>query len=273
MTADGGYGDTFGAVGGGGGGGRIALDGGAGGGAIRLEVGGTLTVNGRLSAEGAAVAAESAAGGGAGGSLRVTAHTLTGTGLISVKGGEGDTSYWYGGGGGAGGRAAVYFTFNEYGGTWLAQGGSGKERGGAGTIFTKSASETSGTVRIDNGAGSGLGAVTPVPAGDPFHLVLANSAIVQFARPATLASLGVGANCLIAPPAAGTAVDLVILGDAHVDEGGRLTTDGSGYPFGGQNGPGAGMAIDHGGSGGGMTREVSLETVARKLFRLRILDR
>lgn len=225
--------------------------GGAGGGAIRLEVGGTLTVNGRLSAEGAGVAAESAAGSGAGGSLWVTAHTLTGSGVISVKGGEGDTSYWYGGGGGAGGRAAVCFTVNAFGGAWLAQGGSGKARGGAGTVFTKLASEAFGTVRIDNGVDSGWGAVTPVSSGEPFHLVLANFATVQFARPATLASLGVGSNGWITPPAAGTAIDLVILGGAHVDAGGRLTTDGLGYPFGGQNGPGAGTAIDHGGSGGG----------------------
>ena len=69
-----------------GGGGYNGASGGAGGGAIRLNVGGTLTVEGTLSANGLP-AAWGQGGGGAGGSLWLTAGTLAGTGGISVNGG------------------------------------------------------------------------------------------------------------------------------------------------------------------------------------------
>ena len=80
--------------------------GGAGGGAIRLNVGGTLTVEGQISANGLP-AAWGQGGGGAGGSVWLTVGTLAGTGVISANGGPSVAAY---GGGGGGGRVAIYAT-------------------------------------------------------------------------------------------------------------------------------------------------------------------
>ena len=71
-----------------------------GGGAIRLRVAGTLTVDGRLSANGEAAMVEGA-GGGAGGSMWITARTLQGRGSLLANGGAGDPNEGGGGGGGA----------------------------------------------------------------------------------------------------------------------------------------------------------------------------
>jgi hypothetical protein len=102
-----------------------------GGGAIRLKVGGTLTVNGRLSANGNAALVEGA-GGGSGGSIWVTTRRFAGTGLLLANGGMGEADQ---GGGGGGGRIAVYARTNNFGGALAAYGGFGASWGGTGTIF------------------------------------------------------------------------------------------------------------------------------------------
>jgi len=78
--------------------------GGEGGGAIRFTVGGSLTVNGRISAGGDA-ALQDDGGGGSGGSIWLTAGALAGNGAIAADGGAGQL---YDGGGGGGGRVAIY---------------------------------------------------------------------------------------------------------------------------------------------------------------------
>jgi hypothetical protein len=102
-----------------------------GGGAIRLKVAGTLTLDGRLSANGNSSLFESA-GGGAGGSIWVTARKLTGTGAITAIGGEGDLLE---GGGGGGGRIALYCGTNDFAGLLSAAGGDGASPGGNGTVL------------------------------------------------------------------------------------------------------------------------------------------
>ena len=82
----------------------LPMMGGTGGGAIRLNVGGTLTVNGPISAAGNSAIGNSS-GGGAGGSIWVIAGAIKGISVISVLGGNGDGGN---GGGGAGGRVAIY---------------------------------------------------------------------------------------------------------------------------------------------------------------------
>jgi hypothetical protein len=74
---------------------------GAGGGIIRLSVSGTLLVDGRISAAGLGALSPNF-GGGAGGSIYLTAGTLAGAGVISANGGAGGGL----GGGGGGGRIA-----------------------------------------------------------------------------------------------------------------------------------------------------------------------
>jgi hypothetical protein len=133
----------------------------AGGGVVLLTVGGTATVNGTISANGASVISGS---GGAGGSVWLTAGTLAGSGAIEAKGGPAQI---YGDkGDGGGGRLAVILTGSEsFGSVTLsaaAVDGSGVN-GGAGTIYRQTAGQGTGTgvVTIDNNmTASGT---TPIP--------------------------------------------------------------------------------------------------------------
>ncbi|HWD19456.1 MAG TPA: carboxypeptidase-like regulatory domain-containing protein [Verrucomicrobiae bacterium] len=105
----------FGSGGGAGSGG--AAGGSEGGGAIRLMVGGTLDLEGSLTAEGGA-ALQDNAGGGSGGSLWLSANALTGAGSITANGAPGE----FHGGGGAGGRIALYIPSNSWTGLITANG-------------------------------------------------------------------------------------------------------------------------------------------------------
>lgn len=88
--------------------------GGAGGGAIKIQASGTVTIDGKLSADGASGVksgdGQTAGGGGAGGSIWVEAAILAGSGQVSAKGGGTDTTASYFGGGGGGGRVALICT-------------------------------------------------------------------------------------------------------------------------------------------------------------------
>ncbi|MCA9290715.1 MAG: hypothetical protein KDA25_06280, partial [Phycisphaerales bacterium] len=99
----------------------------AGGGAIRLIVGGTLTVDGTITAGGAALSSTA----GAGGSIWIDAATVAGTGIMRANGANGQNGSW---GGGGGGRIAVIANTLTFDGDLTACGGSGA-RGGAGTIY------------------------------------------------------------------------------------------------------------------------------------------
>src|SRR6185437_13941920 len=83
-----------------------------GGGALRMSVGGTLTVNGILSANGADGIFDGS-GGGAGGSIWITASKFSGNGWLTVNGGMGEG---FEGGGGGGGRMAIYAGSNSFSG-------------------------------------------------------------------------------------------------------------------------------------------------------------
>jgi hypothetical protein len=102
-----------------------------GGGAILLGVTGTLTVNGKVTANGMPALFEGA-GGGAGGSIWLTAATLAGNGVIAANGGAGEPTT---GGGGGGGRIALYAATNTFGGVLTATGASGATPGQNGTLF------------------------------------------------------------------------------------------------------------------------------------------
>jgi len=123
---------------GGGTGGGDNVKAGSGGGAVRLSVGGTLTVDGEVLADGAAGdsgAYFTASGGGSGGSILIQAATIAGAGLLSVRGGDG---YEFEGwdsysGGGAGGRIAVYATLDEFAGIIDRDGGA-HGAAGSGTL-------------------------------------------------------------------------------------------------------------------------------------------
>ena len=120
---------------------------GSGGGVIRLSVGGLLTVDGTIAADGQTV--ENYAG--AGGSVWIDAHSIAGskTGVISAKGGV----YTQNVGCGGGGRVAVYLTgdvsdFNQYLGVV-----SSTAWAGCGSVYLETKAEGAGCGRIvlDNG--------------------------------------------------------------------------------------------------------------------------
>ncbi|MCA9273981.1 MAG: immunoglobulin domain-containing protein [Phycisphaerales bacterium] len=85
--------------------------GGNGGGYIRLDVGGTVLVNGAIEANGTTESGDAA--GGAGGGILIQASAVQGTGIISAVGADGDDQGWpnpncVGSGGGGGGLIAIY---------------------------------------------------------------------------------------------------------------------------------------------------------------------
>jgi uncharacterized repeat protein (TIGR01451 family) len=170
------------------GGGNGGGAGGAGGGAVWLDISGTLTVNGTISANGDHGVANhygGDGGGGSGGSIYITTDTFTGNGTILALGGAG--AWWlHPGGGGGGGRIAIYCTTDSYTGTMSARGGaSGYQYGGAGTIFTKSSAQAHGNLLVDNN--SNAGAVTPVTGANEFdNITVGNQANLSLAAGDTL---------------------------------------------------------------------------------------
>lgn len=128
---------------------------GAGGGAIALDIGGALSIEGTISA----IGTHTKWGGGSGGSIRVRAATLSGSGTITADGAMGVIPWDEGQGWGpcgGGGRVAVTLTRGDsLGGVRLwARGGakwSDDRRGGPGTVYQQFAGESdgAGTIIID----------------------------------------------------------------------------------------------------------------------------
>lgn len=119
------------------GGGPSPGSGGGGGGILRLDVAGTLQVDGQVIVNGGnGTTPLYRAGGGSGGSILIQCGTLRGTGVIRADGGAGANS---GGnshaGGGGGGRIAVYTCNREMPLSQItANGGTGWQSGQPGSI-------------------------------------------------------------------------------------------------------------------------------------------
>lgn len=121
-----------------------------GGGAIQLNVTGTTTISGSISANGSGTNSGGLCwvpGGGSGGSVYLTTGVLTGSGTVSVNGG--DVNFVAGGGGG---RIAVYYSTDNSSVSYQSYGGTYNRSyvAGAGTIYKKAASESYGDVTVDN---------------------------------------------------------------------------------------------------------------------------
>ncbi len=134
----------------GGGSGRFGAAGGVGGGAVKIVTAGTLTVNGAVSAVGGGGGGNGASGSGSGGAIWIVAGVLAGSGTVTVNGGS--VAWSYSGGGGGGGRAAIYYTTDSStlisGNKITAEGGTGANQGGAGTVFIKSTTDTNGSLIV-----------------------------------------------------------------------------------------------------------------------------
>ena len=118
-----------------GGPGPQGIRGGRGGGSLSITVGTRLIVDGVMTVAGGNAPSRSDAGGGSGGSVYVETNSYRGYGMINVRGGDSGGSL---AGSGAGGRIAIYTkTRNLFRGMYEASGGSGTARkhGGPGTIY------------------------------------------------------------------------------------------------------------------------------------------
>ena len=216
---------------------------------MRITVTGSFWVDGKISANGGAGEANS--GGGAGGSVWLTAETLAGSGIISANGGAGNGTA----GGGGGGRIAIYCNTNLFTGVISAYGGAGSVGGGAGTIYTRRLNEPIERLLVDNGGlfgtntplqnlsaalelavrGGAVGAVTPTSVSLSNLLIGSGSSLVGFVSTINL--------------------DLAIRGDAVIEAGATISVDGRGYaqtlgPGAGSSAFGAGSGAGYGGAGG-----------------------
>jgi hypothetical protein len=126
--------------------------GGAGGGTVRLQVGGNAHIDGALRSSGVAGVGNAANTASAGGSIWITAGSMSGSGSIDASGFKGLK-----GGGGGGGRIAVVLTGGSSFGDvkMLAPGGasnSSVDGAGAGTVYLETMNQPSGrgTLRVLN---------------------------------------------------------------------------------------------------------------------------
>ena len=135
----------------------------AGGGVVRLDISGALVFNGILSANGATADYYS----GAGGSIWISAASLSGGGTVEADGGPVTTKgYWNLGG--AGGRISITVGENGLGGwqgmTHTHSGAlSGRETGGcAGTVYRREGT-ANGVVVVENDGGAERAFGTDIP--------------------------------------------------------------------------------------------------------------
>jgi RHS repeat-associated protein len=247
------YGSAIAPVDLGSGGSQYAGGGGNGGGALRLQVSGTLTNNGVISANAGPVTGFSS--GGAGGSVFVTAQTLTGSGIFTANGGLNTDQNQKDGGGG---RIAINY--------------------GNGTGFTGFAAST-----VRGGASASTGTAvfvdTSVPNGNVSvyqNFTLAPSTTTQFnsltlASGATMA-VGGGAQVFVTQAlhvtgtllaqSINTAVQgngavkgkgvRILAGSIQVDAAGTISADGQGYlpTYGPSPAPSSTYGASYGGAGG-----------------------
>jgi hypothetical protein len=120
-----------------------------GGGVVRVVVGGDAVVDGVIRADGGDSTDGGGGGRGAGGSVWLSVvGAVSGGGSIEARGGEGSSAHAGGGGG------AVAVEYGAGAGTVLSsivvRGGNAGAKGGSGTIWLKSGSESFGDLIVDN---------------------------------------------------------------------------------------------------------------------------
>jgi hypothetical protein len=227
---------------GGGNGSTSPLAGGSGGGIISLNVFGNISLQGTITANGIR-GLSTGSGGGAGGSIALMAHTLTGAGVISANGGAGNGF----GGGGGGGCIAIRCITNSFAGPITAFGGTSTLAGGAGTIYIQTSSQPAPNVLADNG--SNIGTNTPLDLPQPVALTIQNGAVAHLISSLPLNNLVIGPGGKFTSVPGRTNADIAVLGNVTIQSGGAFSLDGLGY--GATNGPGAGTNLNGTGSGAG----------------------
>ena len=231
-----------------------------GGGAIRLEVGGTLTLNGEVTADGMIATSwwATSVSGGSGGSIYVIAGTLTGSGHFTADGAAGP---YYGTGGG-GGRIAVYY------GEGTGFGGYGASTASAGPVRDTIPVAQDGTVvflnttenhlkvvarrfELGEDTAASFGAITVESGGT---LVIGGGSVIDIGGTLTLTGSsivllqGKNTTARVNGQWAGEGVTLRAA-NVVVAAGSKISADGQGYVT--SQGPGAGPTKSDGGSYGG----------------------
>jgi hypothetical protein len=218
-----------------------SVPGGAGGGAIRLDVFGTLTVDGLIAADGAEGvpgAYYTAGGGGAGGSIDLIASSIAGVGEILANGGASGAAGASEAGGGAGGRIALHGNSITFSGLLEAVGGaSALQAGGAGTIYL-AVEEEHPTLIVDNGFQAN-GAATPMTEHGAYTMQCDGMARVIPAPHLTIGELAIAGEAMITHDSEGPSPHLVVYRDVHIQPTGLIDVAGLGY--GSDAGPGAGV--------------------------------
>ncbi|MDX1932312.1 MAG: hypothetical protein SFU56_06885 [Capsulimonadales bacterium] len=197
----------------------------SGGGALRITVGGTLTVDGNISANGDRSPAHG--GAGSGGSIYLRVKRLKGIGIVRANGGYGNNR----GGGGGGGRIAIYYDSRDTDVKLQAFGDRSNDWGtfaGAGTIFLQQNQQTNGDLHINNNGNGGLR--------------------TYFFSPETFDNVYVTGQGVLSP-AYLTQLDFTVIGNFTVSEA-FVSAGGLGYGAGAGPGKGYNGAGD-GGQGGG----------------------
>lgn len=185
-----------------------------GGGVIRLDVGGTLTIDGTISADGGAGQCNNGGGGGgSGGSVWISASSVQGGGAVFARGGAAADGNR---GGGGGGRIAFYSETSDFKGTLSAFGGSGRQWGAAGTVYVRPSGTERDTLFIDNGGHSGA------------RTEWLESPIID-------ASLMIRNNGRFSSGSNGF-LELVVLGEMEIDSSSQVEVNHRGY--GSNSGPG-----------------------------------
>ncbi|MBI5153692.1 hypothetical protein HZA57_00510, partial [Candidatus Poribacteria bacterium] len=242
-------------LGSGGGSGDQGTPSGHGGGAVRMDVAGTFQLDGVVSSNGASGNQDCAAG--SGGSIHVTAGSLTGAGWFEARGGDSPAS-----GAGGGGRIGVYFD-NDGGFTGFSAsttaGGTGPYPGSVGTV----AFVHTGTVNSSLHVYENL--VLPEDTELTYDSVVTHGTAAMFVgggssfdvgnleiRGTSVLTLqGENRTAKVGDSWAGEGMS-VIADNLLVEGGARLSADGQGYTCPGLvsvgNGPGGGC---NGGAGGG----------------------
>jgi hypothetical protein len=220
-----------------GGGASYAGAGGAGGGMIEIVAGGNVIANGSISANGGN-GTNSRSGGGSGGSVWLTALTLSGSGAITANGGGGDPTH---GGGGGGGRIAIQCGTTTFAGSMAAYGGAGASIGGAGTVYTKLTGEN-GLLAVDNGGQSGTNTLLAV-GDEAIDVLIEGNAGVMPSGAWSIGNLTIASNGLLLATPLNT-ITLTAAGDIAIEAGGGLLANAAGFAAGA--GPGAGHGYNDG---------------------------
>ncbi len=223
---------------------------GAGGGAVRLEITGSLTLDGTLSANGANGAGQNAAGAGSGGAIWINAGTITGTGALRANGGDGYNDTWTAGGGGGGGRIAVYYLANGFTGTAQVLGGTQSLPDRAGENGTVGFFDVSNPQQVRLYAGHSWH-FQPIDAAFAlYNIVLSGTTAVVEPGANKVAATNdfvIDATSTVTCRAGESAVHLFAANNLTLAAGSSILADLKGYPL----GQGPGTSTGNGGAGYG----------------------